>query len=395
MSTPTVNFLSYNSTGLNTMKSKWLRDLMDISKIDFCSIQEHFKKNIGKFFADQFDKFHNYVIPAVREKDVDNGRPKGGIAQLSSNKYKIKTVRLPTKNFILQAQLLYFPNRVLLWINAYFPTDPQTISFNDEELSNLLQEAEAIMDHSEFDHVILAGDLNWDPNRNSGFSIKVRDFFNRIGLISVWEKFPVTHTHIHTDMKSMSTLDHFMIDPGLLPAVADAGALHLGCNLSRHSPIMIKLDIGSLPSRTFTNVRKPKRQAWYKADEEHKEAFCSQLEDKLSSLTAPSSLSCSDPLCKDATHTEERDSYVLDVMSSLIEVSHLTIPMAGGGKVKPGAKSIACPVTSNIPGWELEVLPYKEDAVFWHSIWVSAERPTVGALRDLIGQNQKQVSLCY
>ena len=103
----------------------------------------------------------------------------------------------------------------------------------------------------------------------------------------------------------------------------------------------------------------------------------------------PPSIACSDPLCKDAIHSQERDSYVLDVMSNLIEVSHLTIPMTGGGKVKPEAPK-SCPVTKNIPGWELEVLPYKEDAVFWHSIWVSAGRPTLGVLRDLMARTRNR-----
>ena len=229
---------------------------MIVSKIDFCSIQEHFKKNVGNFFNNQFYNFNNYVVPAVRDNKNDSGRPKGGIAQLSNKKYKIKTVRIPTKNFRLQAQILHFPNQVILWMNAYFPTDPQTISFNDEELSSLLKEAESIMDCSEFDHILWAGDFNWDMSRGSGFSIQVRDFMTKIGLVSAWEEFPVTHTHIHTDLKSLSTLDHFMVDPALLPAVVGADALQLGCNLSRHSPIMIKIDIGSLPSRTFSNAKK-------------------------------------------------------------------------------------------------------------------------------------------
>ena len=94
-------------------------------------------------------------------------------------------------------------------------------------------------------------------------------------------------------------------------------------------------------------------------------AFRSDLDVRLGSLTPPASLSCSDPLYQDTSHTEERDSYVLDVMSNLIEVSHLTIPLSGGGKLKQGNK---CSITENIPGWEVEVEPFKQDAVFWHSI---------------------------
>ena len=70
MATPTVNFKSYNSTELDTIKAKWLRDLISVSRIDFCSIQEHFKKNVGSFFSTQFSDFHTYLVPAVREKNT-------------------------------------------------------------------------------------------------------------------------------------------------------------------------------------------------------------------------------------------------------------------------------------------------------------------------------------
>ena len=108
-----------------------------MTNIDFCSIQEHFKKNKGSFFKDNFNNFDTSFTPAYREKERDSGRAKGGLAQLSSTKYKVKTVKIPTKNFRLQAQILHFPNTVLLWINSYLPTDPLTVRFNDEELAEL------------------------------------------------------------------------------------------------------------------------------------------------------------------------------------------------------------------------------------------------------------------
>ena len=70
-------------------------------------------------------------------------------AQLSSTKYKVKTVRIPTKNYRLQAQVLHFPESILLWINSYFPTDPLTVRYNDNELLEVLSEVEDIMDKTE------------------------------------------------------------------------------------------------------------------------------------------------------------------------------------------------------------------------------------------------------
>ena len=47
---PTVNFLSYNPTGLdNVFKTQWTRELMNMFDIDFVSFREHFKKNVGNF----------------------------------------------------------------------------------------------------------------------------------------------------------------------------------------------------------------------------------------------------------------------------------------------------------------------------------------------------------
>ena len=208
----------------------------------------------------------SYVIPAYRDQCQDSGRPKGGLAQLTSKRLQVKSQRISTKNFRIQAQVLHFPTTKLLWINSYLPNDPQTINFDDHELLETLAEIENIMDTSDYDDVCWLGDLNWDMNRNSGFSTTMSRFTERLGLVSVWNKFPVGYTHIHTDFSSTSTIDHFLVNPRLLSVVVDAGAIHLGDNLSRHSPIMMKLSIGDLPVRESKNLKPNRRPAWYKAE---------------------------------------------------------------------------------------------------------------------------------
>ena len=390
IATPSVKFLSYNGTGLDTIKARWLRDLFKVTKVDFCSIQEHFKKNKGKFFKENFTDFNTYFIPAFREKERDSGRAKGGLAQLSSTKYKVKTVRIPTKNFRLQAQVLHFPNTVLLWINSYFPTDPLTVRFDETELLEVLNEAEDIMDKTEFDNILWGGDFNWDPMRVTGFSETVGRFMEKIGLVSLWERFSISHTHIHTDFKSTATLDHFMVNEGLLTFIKDAGALHLGDNLSRHSPIMVKINVGDIPVCEKKKGSRPRKPAWYKSEQEDRDHFSSLLHHQLSLLPIPQSLHCSDPLCTVEHHSQERDNFVLDIMSSVIEVTHQTIPMSGGGRSKPKDPNKCCPIEKTIPGWYDEVKPFKKDAVFWHSVWQSAGRPTRGALRDVMASTRNK-----
>ena len=91
MAAPTVNFLSYNPTGFgNVVKTKWTRELLSTMNIQFVSIQEHLKKNVGNMFHKQFPKYVPYVIPAARGVMQDTGRPMGGLAQLQLDSTQTK-----------------------------------------------------------------------------------------------------------------------------------------------------------------------------------------------------------------------------------------------------------------------------------------------------------------
>ena len=76
MAQPNVTFLSYNSTGMNTIKSRWIRDLIKVTDSSYVQIQEHFKttQNTDKFFTDQFPDYNGFIIPGHREKNQEKGR---------------------------------------------------------------------------------------------------------------------------------------------------------------------------------------------------------------------------------------------------------------------------------------------------------------------------------
>ena len=238
----------------------------------------------------------------------------------------------------------------------------------------MLHEIENIMDNQEFDHVLWNGDLNWDPRRRSGFSNTVSSFIERVGLHTAWEKFPVSHTHVHTDLQATSILDHFLMDEALLKVVESAVAVDLGDNLSRHSPCLLQVRVGELPSRPKVKEgKKMRRPAWYKADDAMKEAFKLECESKLLQLVPPPCLQCMDASCKESSHSEDRDGFMLDVMGCVIEASQKIIPLTGGGQ--------GCSEEKSVPGWREEVEPLRQAALFWHSVWVSLGRPPVGQAR--------------
>ena len=104
--------------------------------------------------------------------------------------------------------------------------------------------------------------------------IRGEDLDLQIAFVTSWtelasnlcgEKFPPDFTHLHTDFKSSSIIDNFFVSEKLLDLVEDAGPVHLGDNRSRHSQIVMKLNIANLkaecPKKSdSSNIRKP---AWY------------------------------------------------------------------------------------------------------------------------------------
>ena len=104
----------------------------------------------------------------------------------------------------------------------------------------------------------------------------------------------------------------------------------------------------------------------------------------------PETLLCENVHCENEQHCLDRDSLVLDIMSSVIETSHNTIPMSQGGKGRKSDPTKKCPVENVIPGWSEAVAPYKNDAAFWHFLWREAGRPDRGEVRDIMVKTRNQ-----
>merc|ERR1711867_400016 len=106
----------------------------------------------------------------------------------------------------------------------------------------VLNAIESLLNTAQFDDVLLAADMNWDMTRQTGFALSVRQFLNRVNLCSISESKSINYTHIHMDDKSVSTIDHFIVNERLLDLMTDCGPLHFGDNMSRHLPIMVRIN---------------------------------------------------------------------------------------------------------------------------------------------------------
>ena len=106
-----VHFPSYNSTGMNDIKAKWIKDISEITNASFIGVQEHFKTvNLENSFDNWFPEHKQHIKSGHREIGQSSGRAKGGLLQLIKKTLDIKVRAIKCENFRIQAQLLFFSN---------------------------------------------------------------------------------------------------------------------------------------------------------------------------------------------------------------------------------------------------------------------------------------------
>ena len=95
--------------------------------------------------------------------------------------------------------------------------------------------------------------------------------------------------------------------------------MHRGDNMSRHSPILLKLRVGDIPMKKKAMNTVTRKPAWHKATPDTIAEYKLDLQNKLEDRSLPESLSCVDPHCGDPSHTSDRDSLMLDILCSVVE----------------------------------------------------------------------------
>ena len=176
---------------------------------------------------------------AFREPGTDFGRGKGGLVQLSTKEIRVSKQKIPCSSPRIQAQILSFSTIKILWINTYMPCDSQQGNQDNSELINTLSQVENIINENQNCYILWSGDMNWDSSRKTNFSNIFHCFVKKFKLKSAWEKYPTEFSHIHTDGVSTSLIDHFLISFELEHVMDSCEAVHVGDNLSRHSPIIL------------------------------------------------------------------------------------------------------------------------------------------------------------
>jgi hypothetical protein len=130
--------------------------------------------------------------------------------------------------------------------------------------------------------------------------------------------------------------------------MTQAGVIHSGENLSNHSAIYVKINVGQLDLKLEENTPQI-RTCWAKANEEAKENFQSTLANKLNEIPQHEFVNCQDVHCQSETHGEGIEEYTMKILEAMESAGHECLPTSGGGGMM-GKKP-------KIPGWsELNML---------------------------------------
>ena len=322
--------------------------------------------------------FYSLIKPAVKN-NFDTGRPKNGMLIAVPDTFKNIIEDVSPNYWRLQAVILNCSNFRILLINSYFPVDPKTLNFDDSELLETLNHIRSVVNINEFNHILLAGDINSDFLRNTGHVNVVKQFVQEYDFQPSWNMFNVDFTNYHeiNGISHTSTIDHFFWDEQLSEKILDAGVIHHPSNLSDHCPIYCKIDVAAIEKDPeHLHVAPPPKPSWKKSSIQEKDNFNEHLHSLLAEINVNEEISkCENVHCKDPSHIQATDDLIVNVLDAID-----TSAAENLHNVVQNSKKKKSPM----PGWSEFIQPFKENAFFWHKVWQSAGRPINTQLHNIM-----------
>ena len=132
-------FISYNSRGFSEQKQEFCKSLISNSIIGnreaiFCN-QENFLLRGSSYKISRTFPNHHCIINPATKTNHDKGRAKNGMFIAIPNHLKRQANDVSPGHWRIQAVKISFSN--ILLIKSYFPTDPKTNDFDENELTRV------------------------------------------------------------------------------------------------------------------------------------------------------------------------------------------------------------------------------------------------------------------
>ena len=265
----------------------------------------------------------------------------------------------------------------LLLINIFLPCDTND-SISSDAFLHEISLCETILDNYHDHEVILGGDFNVDFNRNFNNTTLLSDFCKRCNLVSA---------DFHTDRsidftfnfnnERFSIIDHFIVSESLFKFSIDSVCvIHEVDNLSDHEPLFGLFKFSNELVSLSTARHYSKRFSWYKATKQNICDYQICVSSELSKINLPiEALSCCNINCNNVNHNNALSKYCEDIYKCCYNAGVAAIPTSDQSEIHNGVK---------VAGWNEHIRPYREKSLFWHRLWIEADKPRHGALADIM-----------
>ena len=367
-----VSIVSYNCQGLGPGKLEFIQDLFE--NHDFVLLQETWQ---------HADALQNIIVNKIPHACVIScspmppnelliGRPYGGVAIMWKTNIQCPVQCVNSQSNSVCGIKIDIQGSSLFIGNVYMPCDcPQ----NENEFRSRLRELSECILSSRSDFVVVGGDYNADIDRRTSKHTAMLLEFAQAENLTIGVSLPVSDvdfTYMSKINGCQSTLDHFLLSDNLVAHVNDYVAIHRGDNLSDHEPLRTELDIEVLTDSDTVQRNSSVRFLWEKATSDDLQNYKHALDTRLTALTVPhDALHCTDYFC--TAHREAVQRYYDGIIEACKRAADSSIRCTGQNRRHLNTR----------PGWNEHVKPFREDAMFWHSIWKSCGSPRTGHVSDI------------
>ena len=258
--------------------------------------------------------------------------------------------------------------------------DSGTLSDNNEYI-DILNEISALLNNSDSEYVIVAGDFNTDFSRGIFFSNSLNMFMSQktMTCVSSYLYATVDYTFVSKANGGKSNIDYVFVSHNLLHLISNFGVNHDGDSLSDHSVINVTF---SLPNEisyvAISNVKCGESVCWNKARYKHIENYKVTLDQRLDEIDIPwDALHCKDVFC--TAHVRELNDFYDKIINGYIIAGKECIPSTSHVKKQ-----------ASVPGWSMFVEDKRKSCILWHKIWKETGSPSSGVLYELRRHTRSQ-----
>jgi exonuclease III len=371
-----ITLCSYNCGGMNR-GGDFMSQLLTDHSSDLVLLQETWLLESNLLELGRLHK--DYLFHGKSGVDSSStilaGRPYGGVAILWNKCLSNRVVPFTICNRRLCAVKVILDNDVkLLLINVYMPCDNRSKTVVHEDYQKVIDDIEQVLLSSEYDCVMIFGDLNTCLNRNNAHTKLLLQFAKQNELYNVWDhpNAEPDDTYVNYALNQSSRIDHAYVTQNLVPCIVKFNAYQSPLNPSDHVPIF--LDVSTMVDRIAVDQSPDNTNniSWNRVKDYHIERYKDELDQLLNHNDFKTGcISCNDLRCNDISHMEN-----IDILCEKLIVSCLQ----AGNKCFPKCKSKG----KVIPSWSETIEPLRDTSLFWHSLWISNGRPKSGPVAEVM-----------